>query len=30
MKERAGDIMRDMFGEMFLHEVIAMLAERVG
>lgn len=30
MKEGAGDILREMFGAMFLHEVIAMLAERVG
>lgn len=30
MNERAGDIMRDMFGEMFLHEVIAMLLRKVG
>lgn len=30
MKEGAGDIMRAMFGEMFLHEVIAMLLRKVG
>lgn len=30
MKEGAGDIMREMFGEMFLHEVIAMLLRKVG
>ena len=30
MKEGAGDIMRAMFGEMFLHEVICMLMRKVG